>query len=196
MRFTRVGPWLTLAIVAILATPAVAQQRALPQTRQGFWLSFGFGIGATNVDCPLCADERKSGLTGSIAAGDAVSRALLLGVELDGWIKNDVNAERTIVAGFATATLYPIVHRGLFIKAGAGLMRAKVTSVLGSELSGTGFAGQVGLGYDLRTSRTVSMTPFLSYMMSLDADLEFNGGRTGGSLNADMLQLGVGLTWH
>jgi hypothetical protein len=56
---------------------------------------------------------------------------------------------------------YPLVARGFFITEGLGLSHYRANT--SPAVTGTGWGAMLGLGYDLRVSRKVSLTPMASY---------------------------------
>jgi hypothetical protein len=71
-----------LFVFATAAGPAAAQGN--PQTRDGFWINFGVGIGS--LGCDDC-DDRVNGNTGHLRMGGTLSQRLLLGGEINAWVK-------------------------------------------------------------------------------------------------------------
>lgn len=73
---------LVLALAASLSLPASAQGYA--QTRQGFWISFGFGAGSLRCnDCDNADgdEDRLNGVNFNFRAGGTLSQKLLIGGE-------------------------------------------------------------------------------------------------------------------
>jgi hypothetical protein len=168
----------------VLATSAFAQQA---QTRQGFWVGGGMGYGSLGLSCDGCGDiDREGGLSGYAKLGGTLRENILLGVEMNGWTKNELGARVTMGNLSGAAYWYPMPTQGLFIKAGAGysiLSVREADDVSSANDSGFGLLG--GVGYDLRVGRDLSITPVANY---------FRGGFDGGSAN--VLQFGVGVTSH
>jgi hypothetical protein len=169
-------------LAVLLATTATAQQA---QTRQGFWIGGGMGYGSMGLSCDGCAGVgREGGLSGYIKLGGTLRQNILLGVESNGWRKSEGGATVTMGNLSAATYWYPMVTNGLFIKGGVGYSVLKVDDgVTSADDSGLGILA--GLGYDVRVSRNLSITPVANW---------FRGGFEGGS--ADVLQLGVGISSH
>ena len=70
---------LALLLIAAFNAPAAAQGN--PQTREGFWISFGVGFGS--LGCDDC-DERQGGTNGYLRMGGTLSQKLLIGGEVSG----------------------------------------------------------------------------------------------------------------
>src|SRR5204862_245882 len=76
--------------LALLASSAGAAQH--PQTRDGFWIGLGGGWGDAVLSCsPNCFFDRSAkggGVTGFVKLGATVRPDVLLGVELNAWVKD------------------------------------------------------------------------------------------------------------
>jgi outer membrane protein with beta-barrel domain len=166
-----VGCWVLLALA--MATTAQAQEAA---PRQGFWIGGGLGYGS--LGCEGC--DRLSGFTGYLKLGGTVRQSLLLGVEMNGWGKSEFGQTITMGNLSGAGYWYPLGSGGLFVKAGLGY------SVLDDGFtSETGFGLLGGLGYDVRITRNLSLTPVANW---------YSGSFTPGALN--VLDIGIGITSH
>ena len=172
-------------VPATSARGAVAQLRegtgAAP--REGFWISVGLGAGS--LGCEGC-DDRLTGASGNVALGGTLGGGLvLLGLFVNSWTKTEEGA--TLNAGTVTGgfRLYPSRTNGFFFTGGVGLGSVELdTETFGSE-SDVGAGAMVGLGWDIRVGRTVSVTPFVNGMgISIDGS------------TANVAQAGLGVTWH
>lgn len=169
------------AALAMLAPPLAAQE-ANTQTRQGFW--FNAGLGGGSLGCDEC-DTRTNGISGQIALGGTINERLLLGVSSNGWSKSEDGATLTMGSLTAAAHFYPSATGGFYLTGGLGVASLDLgVSGFGSA-SSTGIAALLGLGYDFRIGKNVSLSPF------------WNG--IGGNFDegdANFGQIGVGFTWH
>lgn len=174
----------TLAL-ALAALPSEGRAQDRPQTREGFFI--GFGIGGGSFGCETCGD-RQSGVAGHLKLGGTIRPNVLLGVETNGWTKDEGGARLTHSNISAIVQFYPAVTSGFFLKAGVGL------SVLEASASGSGFSVSAsdeglgltgGLGYDIRVGTNFSISPYGMFAWG-----NFDGG------SANNGQLGVGVTWH
>lgn len=172
------------AVVLGLAVPRAAMAQdtgANAQPRSGFWFSGGLGAGSLGCDsCP----ERDWGVILSLGAGGTISQRLAVGASLEGWTDSERRASLTASTLLATLRFYPSATGGFFLRGGLGWGR------LESEVSGfgtfsdSGPAALLGLGYDLRITDSVSLTPFL------------NGVRVAEEMNRNFFELGLGITVH
>src|SRR6266508_4232222 len=107
--------WILLA--ALLPSSLAAQR---PQTREGFWISFGVGQGNLRWECDGCATQDHGGPTGFIRLGGTPSKKVLLGAEMNGWSLDIGAAEITALTTTFTVYWYPSATGGLFLKGGVG----------------------------------------------------------------------------
>lgn len=170
---------IVLGLGVLAAAPLSAQNAP---TREGFWIGFGFGYGSLGV---TDFGSREGGVSGYLKLGGTVKPNLLVGAESSGWYKSEdgVTLNTGLLAG--TVTLYPAPASGFFVKGGVGLAATKLdVSGFGSGTdTGWGFIG--GVGYDARVGRNMSITPVANWVY---------GGFDG--YNTNVLQVGLGVTWH
>src|SRR4051812_9517302 len=158
-------------LAVLLAGSASAQQK-----HDGFWIGGGLGYGS--LGCEGC--DRVGAPSGYLKLGGTLRQNILLGVETNGWTKSELGNRLTMGNVSGAVYWYPMVTNGLFVKAGAGY------SVLDNSFASTsGFGMLGGVGYDVRVSRNMSVTPVANW---------FRGSFEGGSAN--VLQLGLGVTSH
>ena len=183
---TRVG--VTIALLLTLATGT-----AQAQTREGFWIGGGMGVGSLGVDD---GSDRSTAPVGYLKLGGTLSERFLLGGEVNLWIKEDRGLTLTHGNVSAVGYFYPSSTNGFFLKAGLGMSELEIENdrvyVVGDELviefnrvSETGIGAVVGLGYDVRVGDNWSITPVLN----LNAGA-FDGG------NTNVAEFAVGVTWH
>lgn len=178
MRFL---PLVAVAVV-VLPQPARAQH---PQERSGFWINIGLGYGS--LGCQDCGD-REGGASGGVALGGTLSQNVLLGGSVNTWTKTQNNA--TLSASTVTAIIrfYPAATAGFFLQGGLGVGTVELrfgSDSFTATASKTGGGAMVGLGYDIRVGRNISITPFWNgYAISFD-----NG-------DANVAQIGLGITFH
>lgn len=164
----------------LVAQDAAGQNANL---REGFWLSGGLGYGT--LGCQDCSG-REGGLSGNLAIGGTISQKVILGAATHGWTKSEGGA--TLTAGTLTAVIrfYPSATGGFFLLGGLGFGSLDLgISGLGNVRE-TGTGAVLGLGYDIRVGRMVSLTP---YWNGIGIALS-NGG------DANVSQIGLGVTVH
>jgi hypothetical protein len=170
-----------LLLASLVALPASAQSN--PQTRQGFWINFGFGAGSLGVDCDNCGDEREAGINVNLRMGGTLSQKLIIGGEFNFWSKSEGDVSLTTGNIGPVILFYPSATGGFFLKGGLGL--ATSTFELGSiEFEEQGVGVTLGLGYDARVGRNFALTPYLDILSS-----SFDGG------SFNQVAFGLGFTW-
>jgi hypothetical protein len=187
----------TAAALVLLASPALAQGTA--HARQGFTVSFGLGGGSLGVSCEACSTDRLNGFSGYLRVGGAVRPNLIIAGESHGWTKSEGSA--TAQAGYLTAVAqwYPQPSGGFHILGGVGvgmISEEDTDPVSGYLLESFGGALQFGAGYDWRVGRNFSLTPYANFLAMLGGEPKWDGVSAGGSLNANVLQFGLGFSWH
>src|SRR2546425_10982315 len=147
-------------LLALMGAPVAQAQH--PQTRQGFWIGFGFGYGSLKLSCNGCSNvPSEGGISGFLKMGGTVSDKLLLGGETNGWSKK-VNGT-TVTAGNVsfTAYYYPAPANGFFLRGGLGFADYKEEGSSGS----TGFGFTLGFDYAVRAGTHIS----ISYVVILSS---------------------------
>jgi hypothetical protein len=140
--------------------------------RTGFWFSGGLGYGSLGCDDCL---SRLDGLSGGIALGGTITPNVLFGVGTSGWARTDTDV--TIGLLDARFRFYPSRTNGFFVTAGAGV--GSVSTDFDSEL---GFGLILGVGYDIRVGRNVSLTPFWNGFAMQSSTTDANVGQLGLSI--------------
>lgn len=181
-------------ILALIPAPASAQL-ATAEPRQGFGISFGLGTGSAGVDCSGCSTDRTSGLSGYLRLGGHLRPDLFLGAESSGWVKSQDGFDETVGFYSAVAQWYPNVDRGFYVKGGVGLASYLATDGV-DEITGSAVGITAGLGYDFRIGKKLSLTPYANYVRSGKGEVKVNDVSSGFNVSTNILQVGLGLTWH
>jgi hypothetical protein len=179
MRF--VSRSVTVAVALVLAGASVANAQHA-QTRKGFWIGFGLGMGSLGFTCDGCISDRESALSGYLKMGGTLSPKLLLGGETNGWTKSEGGTTMTAGNLSLTAYYYPVPAGGLFLRGGLGASSLQIT---GADAE-TGLGASIGAGYDIRVGTNFSVTPVLN----------FNWGKPVTGLGQNFVQFGIGATFH
>src|SRR5262245_9423837 len=193
----RVGlPFALATVVLVSAAPARAAQ-----VREGFWLGFGGGYGSASVDCDdgCNGDDREGSISGFVKLGGTINRHVLLGVEANGWTKEESGVRVTLANVSGTVTLYPGAHSGFFLKAGAGLAYVDTSARQGSldvSVSQTGFGLVTGLGWDLRLGGNISLTPCVNFNYGWPGDISLDRVVVIQGFRYNVVEFALGLTFH
>lgn len=172
---------LLLCLAGALTIGAVPAFGQYPQVRKGFWFNGGLGWGS--LGCNDCG-SRTGGLSGGISLGGAISPTFLLGAGVTGWTKSENGATLTVGTVDLRARFYTSKSGGFFLTAGVGL--GSISAGFGGfTASESGFGAVLGLGYDARIGRMVSLTPYFNVF----------GVKTSDS-DANVVQLGLSITLH
>jgi hypothetical protein len=187
----------------LLALGATAAQAQHPQTREGFWINFGFGYGSAHEQCDGCADTTIGGFTGFVRLGGTVNPHLLIGGEIIGFSHeypaDSLGPSANEVLGSITASLYyyPKPAGGLFLKAGLGFSDFDFTvSNGGGSVTGVGAGAIVGIGYDIRVGRNISITPTGDFWIGNVGDLKSGGSLVNTGWKHSVASFGLGVTFH
>lgn len=176
------------ALLLIGSTLAWAQH---PQTRQGFWIGFGFGWGSLGLSCDGCRTDRVGAPSGYLKLGGTVNPHLLLGGESNAWTKDDEGTTVTATNTSFAAYYYPRPAGGLFLKGGVGFATFQEE---GADAA-TGFGLVLGLGYDVRVGRNVSITPVANFNWGSVGDV-VSPPDIAPDVKQNVSQLAVGVTFH
>ena len=186
----------SVASLVLLASSAGAAQHA--QTREGFWIGLGGGWGDAVLSCsPNCTftQAAKGGAaTAWVKLGGTLRRDVLLGVELNAWVKNVSGSTESVGNASAAVYYYLMPDGGLFLKGGVGYATFRPSS--GTTTSGNGFGLIAGAGYDVRIGRNVSLTPVGNFLFGDDGHVTGSGLTVPQSVKHSVIELGLGITFH
>ncbi len=139
--------------------------------RRGFWFSGGLGWGS--LGCSDCG-SRDNGASASIGLGGTLSQHVQLGGGVDVWTKEENGVSMRAGTVTALVRVYPSSRSGFFLTGGLGgaSMSASATSGgWGFTTTSSGAGAVLGLGYDIRVGRSVSLTPYYN-----GVGMAFDGG--------------------
>jgi len=181
-------------MMLLAAGPLAAQH---PNIREGFWISLGAGFGSVGTDCQSCSTDRTNGSAAYLRLGGTLSPILQLGGESNGWFHSGGGVDETL--GFASfiANIYPSRTGAFFLKIGIGGMTYRADDGF-SVLTATAPSASLGAGYDIRVGRNFSLTPFINALGTSPASFKLDGVTvpSGEDIKINLVQLGLGVTWH
>jgi hypothetical protein len=164
-------------VVLLLLIPGLGAA----QERHGFWFNGGLGYGS--LGCDNCG-SREGGLSGGLSLGGTLSPKWLLGVGTSGWYKDLGGATLTIGSLDARVRFYPSRTGNFFLTGGLGLGTISLdVGGIGSD-SETGASAILGIGYDIRLSPGLSLTPYWNGFAVQTSNADANVGQLGLSLTA------------
>jgi len=171
-RLRRALPTMVSVVMLCQGKAATAQQ---PPTRSGFWAALGLGYGANTLTCSngcsFSSDAKGGAVTASLKMGGTPKASLRLGGEVNLWLKDLAGVTEAVGNVSAAAYFYPAPRSGLFLKGGVGLSSFELSQG-NSSASAEGVGFLMGLGYDIRLSRKVSLTPLTNFYFGRDGDLK------------------------
>ena len=159
------------------------QEERSEHERRGFWANIGLGWGS--LGCDEC-EERTNGGAGGIALGGTINPHFLVGGATYNWVRTEDDITLTVGTLLPVVRYYPMVHQGLFFTGGLGFGMISLELPGGITISEEGGGALVGLGYDLFFATRWAVTLFANaFVVVTDEDSD-----------ANVLQLGLGISWH
>ena len=184
------------AALLLFASPAFGQDAL----RQGFTVSFGVGAGSASFSYEgTTSDRRAAGPSGYLRLGGAISPNVVLAGESHGWTRTAGSLSQRVGYLMGVVQWYPQTLGGFHVLGGVGvglLDEDDSDAALGYALESVGAALQVGVGYDVRMTRNFSLTPYINFLGMGGGEPKLNGSSVGGTLSANVVQLGLGFSWH
>jgi len=166
-----------MVAVCALGSVAVASlaQAQRAEVRQGFWFSGGLGYGS--LGCDGCG-SREGGISGGLSLGGTITPRLLIGVGTSGWTKSEQGARLTVDEIDARVRFYPSRTGNFFVTGGIGYGELRA-SAGGISATDTGAGAILGMGYDYRVARNMSITPYWNAYAMKSSDNDANVGQVG-----------------
>ena len=172
-----------------LSTTSPSPAAAAPKRhRMGLWGELGSGPGYVRIACSGCSDViGASGTTTYFRIGGSISRNVLIGFEVFGFLDNSFGfgSDTNTVAETGTAAIvllwYP-GRTGLFFKGGVGAAFGQFAipaDTAGAAPADTSTGGGVGLtfglGWDLPISRKFAFTANAAAFVTALGDVDLPG---------------------
>ncbi len=181
-----------LGVLLIVTMPALSAQH--PQTRDGFWIGFGFGYGSRHETCTGCGSANDGGVTGFLKLGGTLSKNVLLGGAVNAWTKSESGVTESLGNVTASVYYYPAPASGLFLTGGLGLSDYRLSD--GGSITGAGWGFTAGTGYDIRVGRNVSLTPVVNFAYGHVGDLSSGGTTVDAGWKQSVIDFALGVTFH
>ncbi len=187
-----------LATALLALAPALpAQQRQLAKRREGLWIGLGGGYGTADVSCDSgCVNsDRAGGLGASFRIGGTLQPTLLLGADLAFWTHKAGGIRDYILNGSATVSHYPLRRSNFFVKGGAGFSVYQSRG-LGNEVKGAGLGVIGGVGYDVRISSNLFITPYGNLYLGWPGELRNQGVLVSRGWKQNVADVGVAVMYY
>ncbi len=186
-------------VVASFAITSPLYSQLIERRDSRLWLAFGAGAGLLDVDCPVtCQGGRNTGVAGFFQIGGTPSLRVPVGVEFNGWRRDESGIQREYFLISAFFDFYPVEHGSLFLHGGFGAGRyaqETVTQAGTEELSATGFGFQFGGGYEFRVSPHLLAAPYIRFLIALGQDSKGKTFSFSTDLDLNMIQVGGQVRW-
>lgn len=190
-----------LALAAAVVSPLAAQRpnrdRGIVELRPdairgGFFITGGLGAGREQYkysDQAVYSDGlTKPSIT--VRLGGTPNVSTRIGGEIFAWASDVVDGTESFSAFLVSAQIFPVPAAGLYLKGGGGFARSGIDYTNGASTYETGFAWNVGAGYDLPLSRAVSLGPTLDFYQGSFTK------RNEATLTERVLNIGVQVTFQ
>jgi hypothetical protein len=181
------------AVLCVAAAPLVGQQ---PAGRPALWLGAGVGLGWARVTCRICDTNRGHALSGYAEAGGRISRRVLVGGEVQGWVKNGSEAnpaDELLLAYSGVLYWYPSTRYPYYLKGGFGLVTYRIDDGT-DRITSSALGPLIGIGWEVRAVSHISLVPYVSMLVaSTGAELKFNGNEVLGNSSLVLIQFGIGV---
>lgn len=198
------GAVAALVLLLGFTAPAAAQAPGGGGSGLGLWFGAGFGGGLGKVGCDVCRGDWHVAPSAQLSVGGTINPWLRLGIEGNGWLRNDsVFGVRDIMVGVgAVLYWYPrTASGGYFLKAGFGPLfyRAEDSEVDQGEvpdpaITSTAFGGHLGIGYELHRGR-LAFVPFFNVTASMYGNLSQESNRLT-DVGLSLIQFGLAVRWQ
>lgn len=200
-----------LTLAALLALPSVAHADDPPGVHEhdGFYLRFGVGPGfafGSNKADALSADVSGVEVATELAVGTTVTRGLVVGLGQFSMIvpspRYAVNALDSTAGAHHISAVGPFAdyyldaRRGLHVQAGVLFSAGYLTGKDGRESGiGLGFAGMLGVGYEVFIGEQWSLGPLLR-LTYYRQSVEGSDSKATSTLSLLAPTLLLGVTYH
>ena len=190
-----------MASVLCLTAPIGAQAPA-SSGHSGVHAAIGAGYGSIAFTCDVCGDTRESSVALMLRLGGAVRPDLVLSGEVTGWSNGFSFGTESVTWINLVAQYYPERTGGFFLKGGVGVAAISSNTIPNGagylQFDTKSVGGVIGIGFDARLSKSFSLTPYIDLLYATPAhgDANVNGGRSGTTLGANMVQLGLAASYR
>lgn len=188
-------PLLSLATLAVLATPLSAQR---PTSHPGLWLGAGVGLGWARVSCRICGANRGHSLSAAAQVGGRISNSILIGGEIEGWFRGSNSdqgrpADELLLAYGVVVYWYPTPRYPYYLKSGIELVTYRIDDGT-DRVTSSALGPKLGIGYELHVAGHLTAVPYLNVLVgSTGAEVKLNGSEVLSQASIGLLQFGIGI---
>ena len=178
---------LLAALLLAVLVPASARAQAhppsparTPKRGGGLWMDAGIGYGYLHLTCATCPTVVAAhGVAATVSVGFTPAQNVLVGLQAQNWANAGGSLTQRVGSVLAVAQWYPWPARGLFLRAGTGIVFGPVAPQAAgappASAQGTGVGLALGAGYDIKLSPRLGLAVQAATHISALGDLMVNG---------------------
>jgi hypothetical protein len=188
--------WFAVAMLGALALTASAQTRPRHEAFNG---ALGIGFGKLRTACAGCAQANDGAFQFTARGGWTMTDAFIVSGDFVVFQKhvqddrgNDANTN--YYAFTADVLWYPSKRWEIFFKGGGGVSSTSLsldTPVGARHVKASAPLLRIGMGTDMRLGRSWALTPYVDYLLGLDATTNISGVK----IKSSILLFGAAVTW-
>ena len=184
-----------VVVVASVVLTSPLHSQLIEREGSRLWLALGVGGSSVDLDCPArCPSGRRTGVAGFLQIGGTPSSRMPVGVEFNGWRRDESGVQREYFLVTAFLDFYPVERGPLFLHGGFGAGRY-VQETATEQFSAAGFGFQFGGGYEFRVSPHLLAAPYVRFLVALGQNAKANRFSLATDLDLNMIQLGGQVRW-
>jgi hypothetical protein len=162
-----------IGLLLCAVTSLAAQASQEDREHQRFWIHLNLGYGSANVSCDQCTSgPRLDGVTYGLELGGTVNEHFRLGGSYETWTHGSGGGED--MENFGLVGYYYPSSSGLFLKGEIGFSEYHAAGIPGIGGTGWGYTG--GLGWELPIGSSVTIIPFVDYVVGNVGELDYDDG--------------------
>ncbi len=156
----------TVFVIALLSLNVCLMSSAQELNSRAWWLGVEAGEGQLKLESDQNTGSRGPTFAFGFAGGHRLGNQARVGVEVNGWLLeasnfNDPTVGENVSNVMGIFDVFPVRRIPLFLRGGAGLAMYSNNHPTGT--GGTGFAWNVGAGYEIPLKGNVGLAPMVDY---------------------------------
>lgn len=194
----KTATFLTLAFL-LNAAPVRAQGSKYGHARDSLTYGFGLALGSMGISCEDCGTDRSTGKSYFAFVGGPTKNQHVTAVQFDFTTHTESGETDTFFHFMLNDQWYPSDSSDVFLRGGIGIGHNSISGKVNGaniDITSTGLAFDLGIGVDIRYANRQSITPFVDYLFTSDANGKVNGQNADEKFNGNVLRIGFALTWH